>query len=51
MQGFRFAMSDLPIRSTLLLLSMLSLLGLQYSVFLPIFASEVLHRNEKDSAC
>ena len=33
MQGFRFAMSDLPIRSTLLLLSMLSLLGLQYSVF------------------
>src|SRR6476646_4753424 len=47
MQGFRFAMSDLPIRSTLLLLSMLSLLGLQYSVFLPIFASEVLHRDEK----
>jgi MFS family permease len=43
-QGFRFAMSDLPIRSTLLLLSMLSLLGLQYSVFLPIFASDVLHR-------
>jgi len=47
MQGFRFAMSDLPIRSTLLLLSMLSLLGLQYSVFLPIFASEVLHRGAK----
>ena len=46
-QGFRFAMSDLPIRSTLLLLSMLSLLGLQYTVFLPIFASEVLHRAEK----
>src|ERR1700676_3041154 len=44
LQGFRFAMSDLPIRSTLLLLSMLSLLGLRYSVFLPIFASEVLHR-------
>ena len=47
MQGFRFAMRDLPIRSTLLLLSMLSLLGLQYSVFLPIFASEVLHRGAK----
>jgi len=46
-QGFRFAMSDLPIRSTLLLLSMLSLLGLQYSVFLPIFASEVLHRGAR----
>src|SRR6202140_3102120 len=47
MQGFRFAMSDLPIRSALLLLSWLSLLGLQYSVFLPIFASEVLHRGAK----
>jgi len=46
-QGFRFAMRDLPIRSTLLLLSMLSLLGLQYSVFLPIFASAVLHRGAK----
>lgn len=42
-QGFRFAMSDLPIRSALLLLSMLSLLGLQYTVFLPIFAEDVLH--------
>ena len=47
LQGFRFAMSDLPIRSTLLLLSMLSLLGLQYSVFLPIFASDILHRGAK----
>jgi MFS family permease len=43
MQGFRFAMSDLPIRSALLLLSWLSLLGLQYSVFLPIFADDILH--------
>jgi MFS family permease len=36
-------MSDLPIRSALLLLSWLSLLGLQYSVFLPVFADEILH--------
>src|ERR1700738_5034740 len=43
MKGFRFAMSDVPIRSALLLLSWLSLLGLQYSVFLPIFANEILH--------
>jgi len=43
LQGFRFAMHDRPIRSTLLLLSMLSLLGLQYSVFMPIFANDVLH--------
>jgi MFS family permease len=44
LQGFRFAMSDWPIRSTLILLSVLSLFGLQYSVFLPLFAGEVLHR-------
>jgi MFS family permease len=43
MQGFRFAMSDLPIRSSLILLSLLSLLGLQYVVFLPIFANDILH--------
>ena len=42
-QGFRFAMGDLPIRSVLLLLSALSLFGLQYSVFLPVFARDILH--------
>jgi MFS family permease len=42
-QGFRFAMQDLPIRSTLLLLSVLSLFGLQYAVFLPVFAKDILH--------
>lgn len=47
LQGFRFAMSDRPIRSALLLLSMLSLLGLQYSVFLPIFANDILHSGAK----
>jgi MFS family permease len=43
LQGFRFAMYDRPIRSTLLLMSMLSIFGLQYSVFMPIFAEDVLH--------
>jgi MFS family permease len=42
-QGFRFAMQDLPIRSALLLLSVLSLFGLQYAVFLPLFAKDILH--------
>src|ERR1700730_14378151 len=42
-QGFRFAMSDRPIRSALLLLSLLSMFGLHYFVFLPIFAHEILH--------
>src|SRR5260370_21554769 len=41
-QGFRFAMHDLPIRSALLLLSVLSLFGLQYAVFLPLFAMGIL---------
>ena len=43
LQGFHFAMSDRPIRSVLILLSMLSIFGLQYNVFMPIFAKDVLH--------
>jgi len=43
LEGFRYAMSDMPTRSALLLLSVLSLFGLQYSVFLPVFARDVLH--------
>ncbi len=42
-EGFRYAMNDFPTRSALLLLSLLSLLGLQYSVFMPIFANDILH--------
>src|SRR5260370_20197976 len=41
-QGFRFAMPAPPIRSALLLLSVLSLFGLQYAVFLPLFATDLL---------
>ena len=40
-------MTDRPIRSALLLLSLLSLLGLQYSVFLPVFARDILHGGAK----
>ena len=46
-QGFRFAMSDVLIRSALLLLSVLSLFGLQYGVFLPIYAKDILHGGAK----
>jgi MFS family permease len=46
-EGFAYAMRDLPMRSALLLVSLLSLLGLQYSVFLPIFATDILHRGAK----
>src|SRR5438046_10010661 len=40
-------MSDLPIRSTLLLLSVLGLFGLQYSVFMPIYAQDILKGNAR----
>src|SRR5258708_3850718 len=42
MKGFQFAMSDVPVRSSLLLLSALSLFGLQYAVFMPIYAQDIL---------
>jgi len=41
-QGFRFVLSDVPVRSALLLLSVLSIFGLQYSVFMPIYALDIL---------
>jgi predicted MFS family arabinose efflux permease len=46
-EGFRYAMSDVPVRSVLLMLSMLSFFGLQYSVFFPIFADSILHGGAK----
>jgi MFS family permease len=42
MQGFRFAMNDAAVKPALLLLSVLSFFGLQYSVFLPIYADTIL---------
>ncbi len=46
-QGFRFAMGDRPIRSALLLTSLMSMFGLQYAVFMPVFARDVLHGGPK----
>lgn len=43
LQGFRFVMNDAPMRSSLLLLSTLSFFGLQYAVFLPPYAHDILH--------
>jgi MFS family permease len=42
-QGFKFAMHDVPIRSALIMLCVLSMFGLQYTVFLPIYAHDILH--------
>jgi MFS family permease len=46
-QGFRFAMGDRTIRPALLLVSLMSMFGLQYTVFMPIFARDVLHGGPK----
>ena len=46
-EGYRFVRNDVPVRSALLLLSLLSLLGLQYSVFLPVFAKDVLQSDAR----
>ena len=47
LQGFRYAMNDQPMRSALLLLSLVSMAGLQYSVLMPIFAHDVLGRGAR----
>ncbi len=42
-EGFAYALGFAPMRSILLLLSLVSLMGLSYSVLLPVFAKDVLH--------
>ena len=41
-EGVRYAIGFPPIRATLLLVALVSLLGLPYAVLMPIFAAEVL---------
>src|SRR4051812_45541813 len=41
--GFRYVVEFTPIRSILLLLMAISLMGLPFSVLMPVFASSVLH--------
>ena len=42
-EGWRYITRFTPIRSILLLVASISLVGVPYSVLLPIFASEILH--------
>jgi MFS family permease len=42
-EGFRFAGRARPIRALLLLLGLVSLLGMSYTVLMPIFADRILH--------
>ena len=42
-EGWRYVRESRPIRSLLLLLSLVSLVGMPYSVLMPIFAGRILH--------
>jgi MFS family permease len=42
-EGFTYAFDFVPIRSILLLLSLVSLVGVPFTVLMPVFAREILH--------
>lgn len=42
-EGFRFVATTSPVRSLLLLLGLVSLMGTPYAVLMPIFARDILH--------
>jgi MFS family permease len=42
-EGFRFVRKTAPIRALLLLLGLVSLVGMPYTVLMPVFAKKVLH--------
>jgi MFS family permease len=46
-EGFRFARRSVPIRSLLMLIGLVSLVGMPYSVLMPIFAAQILHGNAR----
>ena len=43
LEGFRYARATLPIRDLLLLVGLVSLVGMPYTVLMPIFADRILH--------
>jgi MFS family permease len=42
-EGFRFARNTAPIRALLMLIALVSLVGMPYSVLMPVFAVKILH--------
>jgi len=42
-EGFTYAFSSVPIKYTILLLSLVSLMGMPYTILMPVFAKEILH--------
>jgi len=47
LEGFRFAYATRPVRALLLLLGVVSLMGMPYSVLMPVFADDILHGGPK----
>jgi MFS family permease len=46
-EGFRYVRQARPIRTLLLLLGLVSLMGMPYAVLMPIFADQILHGGPK----
>jgi len=44
-EGFKYTFGFIPIKSIILLLAVVSLMGMSYSVLMPVFAKEILHGN------
>lgn len=42
-EGFRYVQNTMPIRLLLLLIGLVSLVGMPYSVLMPVFADKILH--------
>jgi MFS family permease len=42
-EGFQFARRTMPVRALLLLVGLVSLVGMPYTVLMPIFADQILH--------
>jgi len=48
LEGFRFVRDAAPIRVILLLLGLVSLVGMPYSVLMPVFARQILHGGARE---
>ena len=42
-EGFSYTFGNVPIKSIILLLGLISLMGMPYAVLMPVFANEILH--------
>lgn len=48
LEGFRFVANAMPLRAILALLGLVSLVGMPYSVLMPVFASQILHGGARE---